>query len=302
VPEVDFRSLPIDEAIAWLGDRGEPADPRPDIDTASLIRRFPHLAGVTVDDVAIDGPRGPVPARRYSDAGAAASGRALVWVHGGAFIGGHLDMPESHWVAMEIAAGGIPVLTLDYTKCLRDVHFPVPSDDVLTGWRFAREHASDLFGVDGEKVLLGGASAGGNLTAGAVARLRDANEPTPSGLVLVYPVVHPNGPDASAGVDLTSPHGALALNFAGSTDGLTDPHAFAALGPVAGFPPTLVVVCEHDPLRPSGEAFALQLCDAGVPTELRIEADADHGHINEPSDPTAGQTVEVITQWIRAQP
>ena len=50
------------------------------------------------------------------------------------------------------------------------------------------------FGVGPDAVLLGGASAGGNLTAGAVARLRDAGEPVPAGLVLVYPVVHPNGP------------------------------------------------------------------------------------------------------------
>ncbi|WP_251452583.1 alpha/beta hydrolase [Microbacterium sp. Marseille-Q6648] len=301
MPDVDFRSLPIDEAIAWLGEHGEPADPRPDLDTASLVSRFPHIAGVVVDEVVIEGARGRVPARVYADAGAPPSGRALVWVHGGAFIGGHLDMPESHWLALELAARGIPVLTLDYTKCLRGVHFPVPSDDVLAGWRFAREHASDLFGVDEDDVLLGGASAGGNLTAGAVARLRDANEPTPSGLVLVYPVVHPNGPDASAVVDLDSPQGVLALNFAGSTGGLADPHAFAALGPVGGFPATLVVVCEHDPLRPSGEAFHLQLRDAGVATQLHIEAGADHGHINEPSDPAAGPTVEAIAQWIRSQ-
>ena len=76
-------------------------------------------------DIRIDGPgRRLVPARLYRDASAEASGRALVWVHGGAFIGGHLDMPESNWVALELAARGIPVLAVDYVKCLGDVHFP----------------------------------------------------------------------------------------------------------------------------------------------------------------------------------
>ena len=297
--EVDFRSLPLPDVLRLFREQGEPADPRPDIDTASLRRRFPHLAGVEATDVRVDGPGGRVvPARLYRDASAEASGRALVWVHGGAFIGGHLDMPESNWVALELAARGIPVLAVDYVKCLGDVHFPDPSDDVLAGWKHAVSHAEELFGVPAFAVFLGGASAGGNLSAGATARLRDAGAPVPVGLVLVYPVVHPNGPQASAEVDPGSLHGEMAANFAGS-EGLADPHAFAALGPAAGFPPTFVLVCEHDELRPSGEAFAQQLEAAGVEVEVRLEADADHGHINEPADPTALPTVEAVTAWIR---
>jgi acetyl esterase len=299
----DFRSMPITDAVRWLAEHGEPVDPRTDIDTNSLKRRFPRLAGVETADIRIDGPHGRlVPARLYRDAVAPASGRALVWVHGGAFIGGHLDMPEANWVALELAARGIPVLSVDYVKCLGDVHFPEPTDEVRAAWTHAAAHAAELFGVDARAVLLGGASAGGNLTAGAVAQLQDAGDPVPVGLVLVYPVVHPNGPQASAEVDPSSPHGQLARNFAGSDEALGDPHAFAALGRVDGFPPTLVVVCEKDSLRPSGEAFAQQLEDAGIEAELHLQASADHGHINEPSDPTALPTVEAIAAWIRARP
>lgn len=179
---VDFRTLPIADAIRWLAENGEPADPRPDIDDASLRRRFPRLAAVETSDVSVEGPNGPVPARLYGDASARSAGRALVWVHGGAFLGGHLDMPESHWVALELAARGIRVLAVDYTKCLGDVHFPVPSDDVLAAWRYALAHAEELFGLTPDAVLLGGASAGGNLTAGATARLRDAREPVGRGV------------------------------------------------------------------------------------------------------------------------
>ena len=297
----DFRRMPIADAVRWLAENGEPADPRTDIDTASLKRRFPRLAAVETADIRIDGPHGRlVPARLYRDAGAPASGRALVWVHGGAFIGGHLDMPEANWVALELAARGIPVLSVDYVKCLGDAHFPEPTDEVRAAWNHAVAHADELFGVHPRAVLLGGASAGGNLTAGAVAQLLHAGDSVPAGLVLVYPAVHPNGPAASEEVDPASLHGQLARNFAGSDEALRDPHAFAALGRVDGFPPTLVVVCEKDDLRPSGEAFARQLEHAGVEAELRLEPGADHGHINEPSDPTAVPTIEAIAQWIRA--
>jgi acetyl esterase len=299
---LDLRSMPLSEAVRWLAENGEPADPRPDIDTESLRSRFPRLATVKATDIRIDGPgRRPVPARLYRDASAEASGRALVWVHGGAFIGGHLDMPESNWVALELAARGIPVLAVDYVKCLGDVHFPEPSDDVLAAWRHAAGNADELFGVASDAVLLGGASAGGNLTAGAVARLRDAGEPVPAGLVLVYPVVHPNGPAPGEPLDPASPHSGLTLNFVGSEEALGDPHAFAGLGPAEGFPPTLIVVCEHDELRPSGEVFARHLAEAGVGATLRLEAGAGHGHINEPSDPTALPTVEAISDWIAAR-
>jgi acetyl esterase len=294
----DFRRMPVPEAIRWLAEHGEPADPRPDIDTASLVRRFPHLAGVTTVDEVVAGPHGPVPVRLYRDATATPTGRALVWVHGGAFIGGTLDMPESNWVSRELAARGIPVASVDYTKCLGEVHYPVPSDDVLAAWRHVRGRAGELLGVAADSLALGGASAGGALAAGAVTRLRDTGEPLPANLVLVYPLVHPNGPEASDVLDPSSPHGQLSLNFAGSTEALRDPQAFAGLGDGHGFPPTRIVVCERDELRPSGEAFAETLAAAGVDVELRIEANAGHGHIDQPGDAGALRTIDAVTEWL----
>ena len=79
-----------------------------------------------------------MPIRVYRHETAVPTARALVWVHGGAFIGGSLDMPESDWVARELAARGIPVVAVDYAKCLGEVHYPVPSDDVLAAWRHVR--------------------------------------------------------------------------------------------------------------------------------------------------------------------
>ncbi|MFE5673215.1 alpha/beta hydrolase [Agromyces sp. NPDC056523] len=294
----DFRRMPVPEAIRWLAEHGEPADPRPDIDTASLVRRFPHLAGVATEDRTVEGRRGPVPIRIYSDAAATPTGRALVWVHGGAFIGGHLDMPESNWVARELAARGIPVVSIDYAKCLGDVHYPVPSDDVLAAWRYVRNAAAELVAVEPQSLVLGGASAGSTLTASAVTRLRDAGEPLPAGLVLVYPVLHPNGPAGSATVDLGSPHGQLALNYAGTDETLTDSQAFAGLGDGHEFPPTLIVVCELDDLRTSGERFAETVAAAGVDVHLRLEAGARHGHIDQPGDQGALRTIDAVAAWI----
>lgn len=297
---MDIRTLPFDEALKYLRENGEPADPRDDIDTASLRRRFPRLADVETTELSITTPIGRQPARVYRDPAATPAGRALVWVHGGAFIGGHLDMPESNWVAMELASRGIPVLAVDYTKCLGDAHFPVPNDDVLAAWRFARANAQQLFGVPAEVLHLGGASAGATLTASAVVRLRDDGDALPAGLVSVYPAVHPDGSDPSVLPDPADPRTGIALNYAGSTASLADPRAFAGFDTGEGFPPTLVVVCELDGLRPSGEAFADMLRRAGIDVTEHLEPGADHAHINEPSDPTALRTIEEIASWLTA--
>ena len=235
----DFRRMPIADAVRWLAENGEPADPRTDVDTAALKRRFPHLENVETADIRIDGPHGRlVPARLYRDAdGNGIRSRPRV----GARRRVHRRVPRHARVEL----GGARTRRARHTRARRStmssasVTCTSPSRPTRCARRGSTPgaHAGELFGIDADAVLLGGASAGGNLTAGAVAQLQDAGDPVPAGLILVYPVVHPNGPGASPEVDLASAHGQLALNFAGSDEALRDPHAFAALGRVDGFPP-----------------------------------------------------------------
>ena len=53
----------------------------------------------------VAGPHGPVPVRVYAPPTPAPPGGrpCLVWMHGGAFAWGDLDMPEAHEVARELA-------------------------------------------------------------------------------------------------------------------------------------------------------------------------------------------------------
>src|SRR6478735_3580300 len=69
--------------------------------TEKLVESFPALASVEFRDLDIVGPHGPVPARLYIDPAADATD-AFVWVHGGAFVFGDLDILESHWTALSI--------------------------------------------------------------------------------------------------------------------------------------------------------------------------------------------------------
>ncbi|MEQ6897779.1 alpha/beta hydrolase fold domain-containing protein [Microbacterium sp. KR10-403] len=297
-------------AAAWyVGRRGEPVDARTDIDTASLKRRFAHLKPVEVTDLTVAGPHGPVPVRLYRDPAQSAH-NAFVWVHGGAFFGGTLDMPESNWVGLELAAHGIPTLSVDYHKALHGVKHPIPLDDVQAAWEHATAHADELFGT--ARVHLGGASAGGALIAGVALRLRDAKRPLPASLVLAYPFLHPDLPpntaetiarmdDMPARLRFRPPvvH-ALAKHYARAA-GLHDPYAFAGIADdLSGLPPTYILVAAIDDLRSSGDQFALQLRDAGVRVELFAERSATHGHLNHPEANSAQRSLTRIRAWIDA--
>lgn len=301
VTSADFRHLTIEQMLGRLEEHGEPVDPRPDIDTDSLRRRFPHVAAVQLTEVTILGPHGrALPARTYVDPMVQSTGTGLVWAHGGAFFGGHLDMPEANWVALELAAAGIPVLSIDYTKCLRGVHYPIPSDDVLAAWSFACQNSETLLGVTPGRLVLGGASAGATLAASAARRLgREPHAHPPAGLVLVYPALHPDSINPDSPIGEVGRHDlGISINYAGSHDALSDPDIFPGMGSGTGFPDTLIIACEFDGMRPSAERFVETLLEAGVNVGYRLESDSDHGHIDEPGHAGALRTIASMSAWI----
>jgi acetyl esterase len=76
------------------------------------------------------GPHGPVPVRIYTPSREVPAGSpGLVWLHGGGFIGGDLDMREADWTSREVcAAAGAVVVSVDYRLAVGGVCYPVPHD------------------------------------------------------------------------------------------------------------------------------------------------------------------------------
>jgi acetyl esterase len=270
----------------------------------------------------LTGPHGPVPVRVYPAQGhTIGSAPGLVWLHGGGFAYGDLDMPEGDWVARQFAARGIGVVSVSYRLApplpqsadgpLREdgAHFPVPSDDVLAAFTWTVDHAAEL-GLDPDAISLGGASAGAALAAGASVRLRDAGLRTPSRVLLAYPTVHAALPEPSpelAAKLLDLPEDRLFrpeavarmnLNYVQDPAALANPHAFPGGHDLTGLPPTLILNSDRDSLRSSGEAYADELGAAGVPVTCLFEAGTTHGHLNHPDNPAALASVTTMTDWL----
>jgi len=102
----------------------------------------PRLPDVVIEELAIPGPHGAVDARLYRPHPPHGQvRRALVWVHGGGFMAGDLNMPEAHLVAAELAVrADALVVSVGYRLAVDGVRYPVPIDDVDAVWRWVAEN------------------------------------------------------------------------------------------------------------------------------------------------------------------
>ena len=271
---------------------------------------LPYTApDISVRSVEAPGPNGPVPIRIYGPgrqvldggrgAGAGLTSGAglpgLVWLHGGGFAGGTLDMREADQVGRELAhrTGGV-VFSVDYRLARDGVHFPVPHEDALAAWSWAAAHAEEL-GVAPEGLCLGGASAGGNLAVGVAMYLKDAGLALPAKLLLAYPFLHaelpplepaavPDGRVLSGLPRILRFTGddcrALVENYIGGPAGMASSYALPGHGDPSGLPPVAVIACEYDDLRSSAERFGESLRAAGAQVAFRLETGATHGYLN----------------------
>lgn len=277
-----------------------------------------ELPDVPTVDLVAPGPRGNIPVRLYTPENLVEADEnglrpAFLWIHGGAFIMGDLDMGESHYTACRVAAGtGIPVITVDYRLCNDGAHHPVPHDDCWAVYQWIRSSGHGI-PTDPERVAVGGGSAGAALAGTVGVRGRDEGE-APSSLVLIYPLVHvpvpmpdaehlallnklpvlfhPNAEGNKALMDnYLGPEGLPAENPGWALPGMTED--------MSGLPRTYVENCEFDELRASGELFVAQLREAGVDVECHTVPGETHGHLNVAGLPSARTTCEHISTWLK---
>ncbi|RPF20419.1 alpha/beta hydrolase fold domain-containing protein [Myceligenerans xiligouense] len=287
--------------------------------------------GLRTADHVLAGPHGDMRVRVYEPRTAPVAG--LVWAHGGAFVHGDLDMPEADWVARSLAAAGVVVVSVDYRLAPAldyrvagarpdgaGVRFPVPSEEVAFAFVWAAGADGPAPALTARRWSLGGASAGGDLAAGASLRLRDgavplgaaggAVVPLPRSVVLAYPVTHQElpacRPELAAKVAALPQERdfpaaavrAMNANYLGHDGPADSPYAFPGGHDLRGLPPTLVVNSDHDALRAGGEAYASELAAAGVDVALVREDGTMHGHLNRPDEPGAARTIARIAAWL----
>lgn len=274
-----------------------------------------RLPQVDVEDSRVPGPNGPVPVRLYrAPHPPAAPAPALVWIHGGAFMWGDLEVPEADHFARQMAdRTGAVVVSVDYRLCNDEVHLPVPHDDCYAVYTWVRQHAGDLR-VDPSRIAVGGGSAGGNLAASVALHAADTGQP-PWQMLLAYPVLHPTLPAAGdelrAALAITpdamrfTPQTSIRINerVMGRPIAAATPYDFPALASdYTRFPRAYIENSEFDELRASGELFAADLAAAGVDVETVTARGVPHGHLNAVGSPMLEAAYERFARRLLDRP
>jgi len=202
------------------------------------------------------------PVDRTSDA-------ALLWIHGGGFVGGEAAMDQA-LCARFASELGVLVVSVEY-RLAPEHPFPEPLDDCVAALRWLHGEAAAL-GVDPTRIAVGGASAGGGLAAATVQRAHDEDVPVAFQL-LVYPmlddrtVLAENREDRGRFVWTPASNRYGWSSYLGHAPGEAESRPYAAPGrrtDLAGLPPAWIGVGELDLFFEEDVEYVRRLEAAGV--------------------------------------
>ncbi|TDR79749.1 alpha/beta hydrolase [Paludibacterium purpuratum] len=236
---------------------------------------------VAVSDETLPGPAGAIRIRRYRPTGLAQSAPTLVFYHGGGFVLGSI---ESHDLPCRALAAQTPcqVISVDY-RLAPEHPFPAGVEDAIHAFRVLAGNAGQ-WGMDPRKIAVGGDSAGGNLSA--VVSLATRHDAVRPGFQLLwYPAVENSGSFPSIrrfGKGFYLELDSMQWCLAHYTDDaqLRHPQVSPLFADLTGAPPAYIQTAGFDPLRDEGEAFAVMLAEAGVPTQCARQPGLIHGFLN----------------------
>ncbi len=195
-------------------------------------------------------------------------------IHGGGLLMGGGECCRA-MATLAAARARMHTWSVDY-RMPPDHPYPAALDDCLTVYRALLEVRAP------DRIVVGGASAGGNLAAALMLRARAVGLPLPAALVLLSPEVDLTESGDSfrtnLGIDtvlVRSLADANALYAAGHD--LADPYLSPLFGDVAGFPPTFLQTGTRDLFLSNTVRMHRKLRAAGVEAELHVFEAMPHG-------------------------
>lgn len=228
--------------------------------------------------------------------------RVLINLHGGAFmVGGRTPNGGGIWAgpqeSIRIAHEGmIKVVTLDY-RMFPEYKFPAATEDVAAVYKeLLKQYPAENIGIYG-------CSAGGMLTAQAVAWFQAHGLPRPGAIGIFCA-------GATAGMEGDSAYVAPALNGADAQPATAPLGYFVGADPkdpllspgsspatLAKFPPTLVITGTRDMALSAAVHTHAELVKTGVEADLHVWEGIGHGKLYDPTTPEGRDATNVIVKF-----
>ncbi|MBY0341534.1 MAG: alpha/beta hydrolase [Rhodocyclaceae bacterium] len=228
---------------------------------------------VQVENLVIPGCVDTLQARLYRPLGNAEAKQpgAVLYFHGGGFVGGSLDDAE---VPARFLAEHAHLVVLSVAYSLAPGRpFPAAPEDAHAASLWLQANAKALK-VDAKRIATAGDDAGGNIAAALAMIARDRNGPPIAAQVLIGPMLDPSMTQLGDARQLRSD---LQPETCADCYSQYLPRTAERLHPYAsplesrrlrGLPPALVLTAECDVLHKEAECYARALITAGVATQV----------------------------------
>jgi len=271
LPATDLSDIPAARtALAQTVARFSTAEPSPAIDRSD--HRAPGTPGHP--DVLL---------RVFRPAAADGALPCLYWIQGGGFVLTKADLDDQYCEALAERHGCV-VISVDWRRA-PEHPFPAAAEDCYAGLAWALRNAAWL-AIDPARVVIGGYSSGGGLTAALALLARDRRELAVAHQLLIYPMLDDTNstPSSHAVTDpqvwnRASNQIAWHSYLGGAREaGSVSPYAAPARAEdLSGLPPATVLTGELDLFADEDILYAQRLMHAGVTTELHVYPAAHHG-------------------------
>jgi acetyl esterase/lipase len=241
-------------------------------------------AGVTRRDLTIQGfEGGEIGISVMARADHSGLGPGIFHTHGGGMVAGS-RMSGMHVLLPWIVAHDAVAVTVEY-RLAPEFPDPYPVEDCYAALVWTAEHAVE-FGIDADRLMIAGVSAGGGLAAGCALLARDRGGPKLTGQVLLCPMLDDRDRTVSSaqyeGIGLWD----RASNVMGwtallgerrATDDVSIYASPARATDLSGLPPAFIDCGSAEVFRDEDVAYATALWAAGVQAELHVWPGGFHG-------------------------
>ncbi|WP_336883329.1 alpha/beta hydrolase [Rhodococcus globerulus] len=281
-------------------------DQMPTWDGGPAFRATAAERGIEIDDrtISIAGqPDLPIALIRRS--GITEPAPTIFYIHGGGMISGN------RFVSIDVLTDlvckhDLVVASIDYRLAPQHPD-PVPVEDCYAGLTWLAENAVEL-GVDRDRLMVVGISAGGGLAAGVTLLNRDRGGPALAGCALLSPMLDDRDNTISS-----IQHERAALWDRGSnrtgwtallgdrrgTDNVTPYAAPARAEDLSGLPPTFLDCGSAEVFRDETVEYASRIWAAGGSAELCIWSGGFHGFEMISEAAVSIAAVAARENWIR---
>ncbi|WP_229052551.1 alpha/beta hydrolase [Aeromicrobium sp. Leaf350] len=226
----------------------------------------------------------------------------VIYFHGGGFVLGEIDGYDT--LARTLAAAADTTVILIGYRLAPEHPFPGPVDDAWDAFQWATSQFADVPG-SAEPWVVAGDSAGGNLAINTALRAADVGLEIAAAL-LIYPVTdtdsgRPSYVDPQNQQLITRDSMRWFLDHYLGTADRSDPRASPIrVDDLTRFPPTAMVLAEHDPLLDEGVEFAARLLSAGVPVKQRLFDGQMHAFFQMVNVlPASNEAIEWLAAYLR---